>query len=229
MRTELEDEDIKNGLLGTEQAQSEAIERAYARYARPLAAFIRERVAPTLDSDQVASAVNDTFCALADRVSGGKFKGDWAVITLLFAIGRLKAYDQLRYKTARRRSGPEQDVEGSPGCDAGVDDDEFAQQVAERLAPAPEIAVLWRTAADEGATNEIIRQFRLWVGGLKRLQRKVAEVLLTHFGDITDREISEEIGRGGEGPSEASVKSARHEITRKFKTLIETRERTKGP
>jgi len=91
---------------------------------------------------------------------------------------------------------------------------------------APEVRESWRTAADAGSANEIIRQFRLWIGGLPRLQRKVAQALLRHFGDISDKEISDEISAGGNPrPSEASVKSARKEITRKFKTLIHTQER----
>ncbi len=229
VRTELEDEDIKNGLLGTVQAQKEAIEAAYQRYAKPLAGFIRERVAPTLDSDEVASAVNDTFCALAQYVSRGKFKAEGAIITLLFSMARFKAYDHLRRKTARRRGALGTNLENEPNCDGGLNDDDFANQVAQRLVAAPEVATLWRTAADEGAANEIIQQFRLWIAGLPRLQRKVAEVLLTNFGDLTNAEISEEIGRTGKRPSEASVKSARYEISQKFKTLMEIRERTKGP
>jgi hypothetical protein len=80
VRTEVEDDDIKDGLLGTEQEQQEAIKKAYERYAKPVAGFIRERVAPTLDSDEVASAVNDTFCALAKYVARGRFKADGALV-----------------------------------------------------------------------------------------------------------------------------------------------------
>lgn len=229
VRTEVEDDDIKDGLLGTEQEQQEAIKKAYERYAKPIAGFIRESAAPTLDSDEVASAVNDTFCALAKYVARGRFKADGALVTLLFSMARLKAYDLLRRKTAGRRSRKQEYVGDETECDGEVGDDEFATQVAQRLAAAPEVAVLWRTAADEGAANEIIRQFRLWVSRLPRLQRKVAQALLAHFGDITNREICDEIAQSGERPTEASVKSARNEITRKFKTMIETRERTRKP
>ncbi len=229
MRTEVEDDEIKEGLLGSEQEQQDAIRKAYDRYAKPVAGFIRESVAPTLDSDEVASAVNDTFCALAKYVARGRFRADGALVTLLFSMARLKAYDLLRRKTAGRRSRKEEYVGDESDCDGGIGDDEFAVQVAQRLAAAPEIAVLWRTAADEGAANEIIRQFRLWVGQLPRLQRKVAQALLTHFGDVTNREICDEIAKTGDRPTEASVKSARNEISRKFKTMIETRERTKKP
>lgn len=228
VRTEVEDDDIKDGLLGTEQEQQEAIRKAYDRYAKPVAGFIRESVAPSLDSDEVASAVNDTFCGLAKYVARGRFKADGALVTLLFSMARLKAYDLLRRKTAGRRSHTEEYLGDEPEC-GGVADDEFAVHVAQRLAAAPEIAVLWRTAADEGAANEIIRQFRLWISQLPRLQRKVAQALLTHFGDVTNREICEEIAKTAERPTEPSVKSARNEITRKFKTMIETRERTKKP
>jgi DNA-directed RNA polymerase specialized sigma24 family protein len=227
VKAEVEDDDIKDGLLGTEQEQQDAIEKAFDRYAKSVAGFIRENVAPTLDDDEVASAVNDTFCALAKYVARGKFRADGALITLLFSMARLKGYDLLRRKTASRRFHRAEYVGDQSEREGGIGDDEFAAQVAKRLAAAPEIAVLWRTAADEGAANEIIRQFRLWISQLPRLQRKVAQALLTDFGDVTNREICDEIAKSGERPTEASVKSARKEITRKFKTIIETLERSR--
>jgi hypothetical protein len=71
----LPDEEIKNGLMGTAQAQEVAIEQAHRRFAKPLAAFIRERVAPTFDSDEIATAVSDTFCAVARYAALGKTAG----------------------------------------------------------------------------------------------------------------------------------------------------------
>ncbi|MGO9585518.1 MAG: hypothetical protein ACLP2Y_04910 [Limisphaerales bacterium] len=48
MKTEVEEE-IKTGLKGNEEKQLEAVCKAYDRFAAPLAAYIRESVAPTLD------------------------------------------------------------------------------------------------------------------------------------------------------------------------------------
>ncbi len=229
--SESEDEEMKKGLTGTAREREDAFEKAYARFARPLAAFIRESVAPTLDSDEVATAVSETFCGLARYVDRGRFKSEGAVSTLLFSIARLKGYDQLRRKTSLKRRDPDRESDGFKECSDGeMSDDDFATRVTQRLVRAPEIRELWKTAADIGAANEIIRQFRLWISTLPRLQRKVAQALLKYFGDVTNKEICDEIAKsGGSPPSEASVKSARNQLTAKFRTLIQTQERKIKP
>lgn len=227
VRTEVEDEKITAGLLGTEQQQLEAINMAYGLYAAPLASFIRESVAPTLDPHEVATAVNDTFLGLAKYAARRRFSSDGALTTLLFSMARFKAYDQLRQKTTYQRHhiGMSTLGENEDECNGGMNDEEFASHVAHRLAAAPQIADPWKRAADEEAANETIRQFRLWIGTQSRLQRKVAEALLTEFGEITNEGICDRIAKTGQRPSVASVKSARSEITRKFETLMKSRER----
>lgn len=224
MRTEVDEDDIKLGLLGTEQEREDAIRKAYERFKYPLASFIRERVAPTLDSDELANAVHDAFRGLARYVSSGAFNPDGSLATLLFAIGRRKAIDQLR---RRRRTLPEGLLEDGFQDDSEdeTEKDEFNSTVAQILRESPEVGALWKTAADISAANEIMRQFRLWIGSQPRLQRKVGEALLRHFGDISDADIAEEISTSINRVPVASVKSALREITRKFKTLIENTER----
>lgn len=97
------DEEIKNGLKGTVQAQEVAIEQAHKRFARPLAAYTREKVAPTLDSDEIATAVSETFCAVARYAESGRLRASGALSTLFFEIARRKAIDLLRKKTCRKR------------------------------------------------------------------------------------------------------------------------------
>jgi hypothetical protein len=50
-----------------------------------------------------------------------------------------------------------------------------------------------------------------------------------YYGDITEEEICEEIGKLGETPPLGSVKSARREVREKFTSLINQLERTKKP
>jgi DNA-directed RNA polymerase specialized sigma24 family protein len=225
------DEDIKEGLKGTVRDQENAVTRAYQRFARPLAAFIRERAAPTLDSDEVATAVNETFCGLARYAAAGKFDSSGALSTLLFEIARRKATDLLRKKTCQKRR-VEDTSEFASSVDEGelghgkCSDDEIALHVTQRLVLAPEIRELWRTAADEAQANEVIRQFRLWIGGLSKLQRRVAELMVRHFGSASDSEMCDELKAEGVQATPASVKSARSEIVRKFKSLLE---KQKGP
>jgi DNA-directed RNA polymerase specialized sigma24 family protein len=219
------DKEIKNGLLGTEQQQCEAVEKAYERYAKPLASFIREKVAPTLDSHELSTAVDEVFLGLARSAAKGKITTGGYLGTLLFKMARRKAYDQLRAKT--RHDSRFTSLDDDDDCDNVMTDDEFSSRVRERLAASPQIAALWRTAAENGAANEIIRMFRLWLSNLPRLQRKVAQALFVHFGDITDHEICDDLAKTGERPSVASVKSARKQIIEKFKSYMEIRERVK--
>ncbi|HMG06493.1 MAG TPA: hypothetical protein VK581_13620 [Chthoniobacterales bacterium] len=174
--------------------------------------------------------MSEAFCGLARYAAQGKFRASGAVSTLLFTLARRKAIDQLRAKTSGKRRPPISDAqeaaEVAVTCGPDLTDDEFTTSVRQRLIDAPEIEELWRTAADNAATNEIIRAFRLWVGSLPRLQRKVAEALLKHFGSARDAEIASELVQIGEPATTASVKSARNEIVRKFTAMIEQTERT---
>jgi DNA-directed RNA polymerase specialized sigma24 family protein len=161
-------------------------------------------------------------------VRKNKFKAEGALSTLLFSIARRRAIDQLRSKNSlKRKIKGSDDTEEDDCCDsADMDDDELTMRVTQRIAKAPEIQKLWRTAAETAADNEIIRQFRLWIGTLPRLQRKVAEILTAHFGDISNIEISNEIKKLGLSASVPSVKSAREQIVQKFSSLMS---KEKGP
>jgi DNA-directed RNA polymerase specialized sigma24 family protein len=231
VKTEVEEQGIKTGLLGTEQEREDAIRDAYELYKRPLFVFIKETVAPTLDYDEIASAINDVFRGLASYVTRGKFTSAGSLKSLLFTMARRKGYDQLRRKTKKSRV---LEAESSSEGEIGVlNEDEFTTHVAQILSEVPEISVVWKNAADDASTNEIMRQFRLWLATarLPRLQRKVAQAILTLFdkysGDIPDQEIGDEIAAASERPTVASVRSARNELIRKFATIIQSQERTK--
>lgn len=240
MKVELEEHEIKTGLQGNDQEQADAISKAYHRYAGPIASYIRERVVPTLDNHELTTAVNDVFIELAKKVREGNFKGGGSLKSLLFNMGRCNAIDQFRSKCRyQNRHASDHFSSGDRGDKNadGFSDDEIASKVAKKLQDAPEIAATWRslvntrTAADEVGTEEIVRQFRMWIGGgtLPALQRKVAKSMARHFGNITDADICSEIAETGERPTVASVKSARREIRDKFQSLIERQERTKQP
>jgi len=228
-----EEEKIQDGLLGTAAQQEAAFEKAYARFARPMAAYIREVVAPTLDSDEIATAVSEAFCGLAKYIENGRFSSKGALSTILFSIARLKAISILRSKTCKKRTDPDRvKAEPEEGSEEQIEEEEeekFAICVSQQLVKSPEIQALWRTAVDIGKAKEIMRQFRLLAGGLPRMQRQVAEAILAHFGEVendefgpvSNQEICNFIEKTtGERPSVASIRSARKEISQKLKTLI---------
>ncbi len=226
MKTYVEDVDneIKNGLLGGKREQEEAIRMAYERYKRPLFSFIHERVAPTLDSDEIATAVNNVFIGLAKYAARRRFRANGALSTLLFAMARRKAIDQLRRKPKLPHDTECDGAGHGETYEDEVSDDEFETRINRYLVMAPEIHAVWRTAVDEMHADEVFRAFRLLIGRLPRLQRKVAEALLKNPG-CTCGEICDRLAETGPRPSEASVKSARREIAEKFEQLLKSQER----
>jgi len=236
VNTEVEEE-IKTGLQGNEQKQLEAVCKAYGRYATPLAAYILERVVPTLDGHELTTAVNDVFLELARMAKQGKFKPDGSLASLLFGMARCNAIDQLRGRFRYKRRYETTDFSSSKNGNQSdhSNDDEVATCVAQKLADAPEIASAWRsvtnrkTPSGESAANEIVRLFKMYIASLPSFQRKVARLMAIYYGDITDKEICEELEKLGERPPLGSVKSARREIREKFTSLIDKLERTYKP
>ena len=207
--------------------------RAYDRYAAPLAAYILERVVPTLDSHELTTAVNDVFVELARMAKRGKFKPDGSLASLLFEMARCNAIDQLRGRTRYERRFEVTDFSSSENGNQFeyLNDDEVASRVAHKLADAPEIASAWRsvtnrkTPSDECAANEVTRLFKVYVASLPSFQRKVARLMAIYYGDITDEQICEELGKLDKTAPLGSVKSARREIREKFASLINKLER----
>ncbi|HUS34341.1 MAG TPA: hypothetical protein VM680_03215 [Verrucomicrobiae bacterium] len=228
MKADIQD-DIKSGLCGDKKSQTEAIYRAYERYADPIAAFVSEKWI-TFDSDEVRTVVNDVFIELAKKVSDGTFKLGGSLESLLFMIARRRGTDLWRKKKRR-----DERFVSAGDMDSGVptaSEDEITENVHNILAQSPELAAAWRelsqqrTSADEAVTNEVFRRFNISLASLPAVQRKVAEVMAVHFGDVTDEEIVEELAELGYRIPLGSVKSARREIRRKFETLMNRKERT---
>lgn len=235
MNTEVEEE-IKTGLKGDEHKQHEAVCKAYDRFADPLASYIRENVAPTLDSHELATAVDNVFIDLAKKAKEGNFKFDGSLTSLLFRMAKYKARDQMRAKCKHEQNNvTDQYLNGDQGdndSDA-LTDDEVVSIIAGKLSDAPQIATAWKaatqewTAGKESAAKEIVRQFKMWIGtSLPPLQRKVAELIAVSFGEFTDEEICKKLEKDGKRPPLGSVKSARREIVEKFTSLINKLERT---
>lgn len=238
VKTEVEEE-IKTGLKGDEEKQYEAVCKAYDRFADPLAAYIRERVAPTLDEHELTTAVNNVFLDLAKKAKTRKFTLDGSLTSLLFRMAKFKALDQLKAKLKQEENNvtvhPLSTDHGNDDCET-LTDDELVSIVAGKLSDAPEIATAWKaatqdwTAGKESAAREIVRRFNLWVGtSLPPMQRKVAELVAASYGEFTDEEICKKLTKAGYNAPLGSVKSARREIREKFASLINQLERIEKP
>jgi DNA-directed RNA polymerase specialized sigma24 family protein len=236
VKTEVQEEEIKLGLRGDEQKQLEAICKAYGRYRDPLASYAREQF-PALDSQEVATAVNDVFLELARKAKEGKFRTDGSLKSLLFQMVWRNATDQWRARCRwyKRKISEfsKQQHDGSSATEE-LTDDEVASLVAQKLSNAPAIATAWKvvtqewTAANQVAAIEIVRQFKVWIASaLSPLQRKVAELMAISFGEMTDEEMCRELAKTEKAAPLGSVKSARREIREKFTSLIKQLERTK--
>lgn len=237
VKTSVGEDEIKQGLRGDEQRQFEAICKAIDCYADPLASFIRENH-PTLDDHEVATAVEHVFKELAVMAKRGGVKEGGSLKSLLFRMARFNGIDEARKRSKYlHRFVTTQLLREGHGDDPSdeLSDDDVLSIVAAKLSEAPGIAAAWRvvtqewTPAKESAAIQITREFKIWIGTLPRLQRKVAQSMANHFGDITDEEICDEIARTGKRPPLGSVKSARREIREKFTSLIESKERIKTP
>jgi DNA-directed RNA polymerase specialized sigma24 family protein len=238
VKTEVEEE-IKTGLKGDEHKQHEAVCKAYERFANPLASYIRESVAPTLDEHELTTAVNNVFLDLAKKAKKGGFASDGSLKSLLFTMAKYKALDQLEAKLKQENNiVPEHPSSDASDNHSGetLTEDEIVSIVAGKLSDAPQIATAWKaatqdwTAGKESAAREIVRRFKIWIGtSLPPMQRKVAELIAASFGEFTDEEICERLKKAGHSAPLGSVKSARREIREKFASLINQLERTEKP
>ena len=160
-----------------------------------------------------------------------KFKLQGSLSALLFTMAERKAIDQLRAgkQWKQRRVDTLSSTDDADFATVSINED--LETLERRVEESAEVDAAWKalaqskTPADEVATAEVIRQFRIWLGTLPNLQRKVAQALYSHSGDITDNEIAEEIGASGPRPPISSIKSARAQIRTKFDTLMKSQER----
>jgi DNA-directed RNA polymerase specialized sigma24 family protein len=233
VKVDVEENEIKIGLIGNAHQQYSAICMAYERYADPLASFILERVAPTLDSTEITTAVNNVFIELARKAREGNFQQCGALSSLLFQIARCNAIDIVRQRRRRWEREVSFDAVRKHLDTSGTaeSDEDIAMRVAQKLKDAPQVARTWRalaqthTPANETLAEEVKRQFKILVGSLTGLQRKVAGIIASNFGGITNGEISDVIAETGPRPPLSSVKSARREIREKFKAFLQAQER----
>lgn len=191
------------GLLGTPHEKEQAIELLYARYERPLMKFLSDRFAD-LTPDDRASAVHDAFRTVFDKAVENSLDVDSPLHPLLFTVSKCRAIDLRRRASSRIRA-----------------DVELTEEVGDYLA-GTETGRDWRLAVTLGKTDEVIDEFRQFVGTLKGQQCRVASVMADFLPDwLTDLEIADEVfARTKQKITVMEVKGAKNALMAKFRTIL---------
>lgn len=196
---------VRCGLLGTPEEQEEAIVLLFNEYRRPIMGFLRKNFSD-LSSDELASAVQDTFIA-ADNNKRRLGETDEPLSRFLFTVANRRGIDARRKRARRIQT-----------------DDEITDEIAKTL-DKTFTKLAWDEARSANRTQEIIEEFRAFVPTLKGQQFRVAVVFADHMPYLlTDREIADEIfARTNVIIPVVEVKGARAAMLKKFRELLKRR------
>lgn len=199
----LDEDEIKIGLLGTQEAHGRAIETLYRHYDYRVMCFIVKNF-PGLPYDLAAVAVQETFIALSTAARRDSFDFEKPLEAFLFRTARFKAIDEYR-KVGKSASSKDELYEGVGKALAGT-----------------EASELWRKAQDAGKALALRSDFLDFLQTLPPRQRQVAQVMADKFPrKLTEAEICDEIfRRTNDRPTAIEVKSALAQIRIKFRALL---------
>jgi RNA polymerase sigma factor (sigma-70 family) len=198
---------VRCGLLGTPQEQEDAIVLLFNKYKRPLMAYLGKNF-PDLPSDEIASAIQDTFIAV-DKNKKKLGDTDQPLSRFLFTVANRRCIDARRRHARRIKT-----------------DDELTEEIATAM-NGTLTKLAWDEARAANQTREIVDEFRDFVRELKGQQRRVATIVADYLPYLlSDREIADEIYvRGNIIVSAVEVKGARTAMFEKFSELLERRKK----
>ena len=205
--TESEDFDLECmcGLLDAkEEVRAASMGRIATHYREDLFRSVIHKF-PSFSEEDAAEIVQDAFIDVWTKVQKGEWDPDGSLKSLLFTITRRRGVDELRKRTAKKRS-----------------DDEMAEQIARDM-EGTAVAAAWKRAVVNGElAAEIMESFRRFVGTLSPQQRLVAEALYSHPQDTDDnaalvRYIRE---RTGKVVTAMMVKGAKQALIAKFREML---------
>lgn len=196
---------VRFGLLGNAQEQEAAIVLAYDRYKKPLMAYLRKNFAE-LSSDEIASAVQDTFIAVHDNAQK-LGETDEPLSRFLFNVAKRRGIDARRKRARRIQT-----------------DDELTEEIAKAVENTL-TKLAWERLRLAEKTSGVIEEFRAFATTLKGKQQLVASVLADYMPYLlNDRDIADEIyARKGLIVPTVEIKGAKAALFRKFRELIERR------
>ena len=199
----LNEDEIRLGLLGDEAERDAALTSLYDQYSEQLVGYL-ERKLPGLPPDLAANAMVDTFRALNDEVVAATFDYDRPLTSFLFAVVWNKGVDELRRFTCR-----------------ALGNSDFYDVVGESL-QGTEMGREWAQDVQVGVADELAQEFRDFLFSLPPVQRQIAQVIADNFPNrIPEEQICEEVfRRTKKRMTVVQVKSAKREIRRKFKEIL---------
>lgn len=191
------------GLLGPPEEREQAVNLLYIRFEKPLMKFLADRFAD-LTSDDRASVVQDTFCAVHNKAVDRTLDVDSPLTPFLFTVAKRRAIDLRRMASSRIRA-----------------DAELTEEVGDYLT-GTETGREWRLAVTLNKAEEVISEFRQFVASLKGQQCKVASVMADFLPDwLTDQEIADEISDcTRQRITVMEVKGAKNALMTKFRSIL---------
>ena len=194
---------VRIGLLGTNDEREQSLKLLVARFEKPVMKFLADRFAD-LSSDDRASVVHDAFIAIHGKAVDGTLDVDSPIHPLLFTVAQRRAIDLRRKASCRIRP-----------------DTEFTDEISQYLA-GTETGRDWRLLATLAKAEEVMEEFRNFVGTLKGQQKRVASVLADFLPDwLTDPQIAEEVFvRWNIRVTVMEVKGAKNALMKKFREII---------
>ena len=191
------------GLLGTDEEREQAVKLLLSRFERPIMKFLADRFAD-LSCDDRASVVHDAFLAVHENAVNRTLDVDSPLHPLLFTVAKRRAIDLRRRASSRIRA-----------------DAELTAEVGEYLA-GTETGRDWRLAVTLAKTDDVMYEFRKFIGTLRGQQRRVASVMADSLPDwLTDQEIAEEVFvRSKMRITVMEVKGAKNALMAKFREIM---------
>jgi RNA polymerase sigma factor (sigma-70 family) len=210
MATELnvsEDFDLECmcGLIETdEKMRLGAMERIVSAYRTPLFVFVRSQFS-SFSAEDAEDIVQGVFVTLWKKVETAEFDGNGSLKSLLFTIAKRQGIDELRKRTALKRT-----------------DDEMADFVARGLDDTA-VANAWRRAVERaGLAAEVMIEFREFLSRLPEQQALVAEAIYAHLDAMDDNvALAGYIKkRTGKVVTAMMVKGAKQALVARFREIL---------
>lgn len=208
---ELDDEKAFDLLFGSSDDRRRAGYYYYAQYHEEVFNIIRSKFR-SLPSDLIADAVHDAFIVFIESATTDQSFDPVKPVKLVVRVAFNKACDIFRKRTGR-----------------GKFKEECFDEIADTLVDT-DVGRAWSEAARAGLARDLQSDFHRELEKCGDRQRKVGRLMVDRLTeDIPDVRLAELYRETyGEPITVPSAKRAREEVRKKFKTLLDGRNRRKS-